>query len=116
MLLLCFYRLSVYLLLFLSYKTHRHSLQSFSLSQFLQGDDFTPVRQGLLSVGWDTNDAFRHCIDHGIDQNVWQHSNIDELMKYLTLVNFVVKLSFLVRFVSIDICSSESINNETMFI
>ena len=46
---------------------------------------------GLLAVGFDPN-ALIECIDHGIKASIWQHSQVDELLKYSRLVNFVVKV------------------------
>jgi len=48
-------------------------------------------RQGLLAVGFDPN-AWTQCIDHGIKAHIWQHSNIDELVKYSRFVRFIVQV------------------------
>ena len=75
-------------------------------------------RQGLLSVGWDANHALRLCFNHGVDQGVWQHSNVDELMKYSTLVNFVVKTRgiFFCEFRKHKHLFPKNVNDEAMFI
>lgn len=48
-------------------------------------------RQGLLSKGWDPQ-VLQQCFNHGISANIWQHPNIDELMKHSEFVNFIVKI------------------------
>mmetsp|Transcript_3159 Transcript_3159/g.4682 ORF Transcript_3159/g.4682 Transcript_3159/m.4682 type:complete len:307 (-) Transcript_3159:797-1717(-) len=48
-------------------------------------------KMGLLSVGWDP-DAWVACVNHGIQENIWQHTNIEELVKYSEFVDFVVKV------------------------
>ena len=48
-------------------------------------------KRGLLSTGWDP-DALVKCFDHGIKENIWQHSQIDELLPYSRFVNFIVKV------------------------
>jgi len=75
-------------------------------------------RQGLLSVGWDSKDALRHCFNHGIERGVWQHSNIDELMKHSKLVNFVVKTRgiFFSEFRKHRHLFPKNVNDEAMFI
>lgn len=47
-------------------------------------------KRGLLSEGWDP-DAFIHCVNHGVKDNIWQHSQIDELVPYSRFVNFIIK-------------------------
>lgn len=32
------------------------------------------------------------CFNHGIKQNIWQHQNIEELVKYSEFVHFIVKV------------------------
>lgn len=48
-------------------------------------------KRGLLSTGWNP-DAWVDCVNHGIQDNIWQHSQIDELLPYSRFVNFVVKV------------------------
>lgn len=47
-------------------------------------------KRGLLSPNWKP-DAIVHCFNHGIDDNIWQHSQIDELVPYSRFVKFIVK-------------------------
>lgn len=50
-------------------------------------------KQGLVSPGWASEHApFVQCVNHGIKDNVWQHSQIEELVKYSEFVHFVVKV------------------------
>ena len=46
---------------------------------------------GLLAPNWDP-DALIDCFNHGIEDNIWQHSQIDELVPYSKFVNFIVKV------------------------
>jgi hypothetical protein len=48
-------------------------------------------KKGLLSPNWNPNE-WVNCVNHGIDDNIWQHSQIDELVPYSRFVNFVVKV------------------------
>lgn len=48
-------------------------------------------RQGLLRKGFDPN-ALLDCFNHGIEDNIWQHAKIDELVKHSRFINFVVRV------------------------
>ena len=47
--------------------------------------------QGILSSNWDPN-ALISCFDHGVRENVSQHSQIHDLIPYSRFVNFSVKV------------------------
>lgn len=53
--------------------------------------------RGLLSVGFDAK-AWTQCVNHGINENIWQHSHVDELVKYSSLVHFIVKVRAIFSF------------------
>lgn len=48
-------------------------------------------KQGLLAEGWDP-DALIDSFNHGIRENIWQHSNIEALVPYSRFVKFVVNV------------------------
>jgi len=48
-------------------------------------------RMGLLQKGHDPN-ALIDCFNHGIEDNIWQHSKIDELIPHSRFINFVVRV------------------------
>jgi len=48
-------------------------------------------RQGLLQKGFDPN-ALIDCFNHGIEDNIWQHAKIDELVPHSRFINFVVRV------------------------
>lgn len=51
------------------------------------------VSQGLLSKGWTAPQApLIKSFNHGIKDNVWQHAQIEGLVKYSRFVKFVVKV------------------------
>lgn len=53
----------------------------------------TWVGQGLLSEGWaKPSNPLIASFNHGIEENVWQHGQIDQLARYSRLVKFVVKV------------------------
>lgn len=45
---------------------------------------------GLLSKKW-LPDTLIDCFNHGLRENIWQHSNIVKLSKYSRFVNFIVR-------------------------
>ncbi len=47
-------------------------------------------RQGLLSKEWDPN-ALTQTFVHGVNENIWQHSQIVELVQHSDFINFVIK-------------------------
>mmetsp|Transcript_4419 Transcript_4419/g.5110 ORF Transcript_4419/g.5110 Transcript_4419/m.5110 type:complete len:503 (-) Transcript_4419:100-1608(-) len=48
-------------------------------------------KQGLLAAGFDENSLI-DCFNHGIEDNIWQHPNITDLMQHSKFVNFIVKV------------------------
>lgn len=67
---------------------------------------FLPIweKQGLISKGWTTEHApLIRTFNHGIKENIWQHSHIEALAKYSRFVKFVimVRTIFALNFVSI---------------
>ncbi|CAJ1950906.1 unnamed protein product [Cylindrotheca closterium] len=49
--------------------------------------------EGMVSEGWANEDKpFVQCVNHGIEDNVWQHSQIKELVKYSDFIHFVVSV------------------------
>jgi len=60
-----------------------------TFSKFLS----TWASQGLLSDGWTKPCApLISSFNHGIEENVWQHGHIDQLIKHSRLIKFVVKV------------------------
>jgi hypothetical protein len=50
-------------------------------------------KQGLVSDGWAKEHApFVKSVNHGVQDGVWQHRNIEELVKYSRFVKFVIKV------------------------
>jgi len=99
---------------------HRNSIVTtmynyFGFSRFSSYFE-TWEKQGLLSVGWDP-DAWVQCVKHGIRDNIWQHSQIEQLVKYSRFVNFIVKVReiFLKEFASHK-KSFPGVHGEAMFI
>jgi hypothetical protein len=53
----------------------------------------TWAANGLLSKGWaGDHKPLLQAFNHGIKDNIWQHSQIEELVKYSEFVSFVVKV------------------------
>ena len=50
-------------------------------------------RQGLLQKGFDPN-ALINCFNNGIEDNIWQHTKIDELVQHSRFFNFVTTVLF----------------------
>ena len=50
-------------------------------------------KQGLVSPGWAEPKApFVKSVNRGIKDNVWQHQQIEDLVKYSRFVKFVTKV------------------------
>lgn len=78
----------------------------------------TWVKQGLASEGWAREDApLVKSFNHGVEENVWQHSQILDLAKYSRFVKFVIKVRaiFLVEFDKYK-GLFPGINGEAMFV
>jgi len=48
-------------------------------------------KQGLLSQDWDPK-TFTQTFVHGVNENIWQHSHIVELVKHSEFVSFITKI------------------------
>ena len=48
-------------------------------------------RSGLLSPGWNSK-SLRKVFDHGMEEQIWDHSHIVELVPHSEFVRFIVKV------------------------
>jgi len=71
---------------------------------------------GIVDQSWDPK-ALVACFDQGINDGIWQHTNIHDLAKYSDFVKFVIKLRpmFMSEFEKYKLCFP-GCNGESLFV